>query len=66
MQSGDSSSDTADGDIRTFLIADIRGYTSFTQEHGDEGGARLAAAFADAVGAIVSAHGGRLVEVPLG
>jgi hypothetical protein len=22
--------------IRTFLIADVRGYTVFTQEHGDE------------------------------
>ena len=23
-------------DIRTFLIADVRGYTRFTQAHGDE------------------------------
>ena len=22
--------------VRTFLIADVRGYTRFTQEHGDE------------------------------
>ena len=22
--------------LRTFLIADVRGYTRFTQEHGDE------------------------------
>ena len=24
--------------VRTFLIADVRGHTSFTQTHGDEGG----------------------------
>jgi class 3 adenylate cyclase len=28
---------------RTFLIADVRGYTRFTHEHGDEEGARIAA-----------------------
>jgi class 3 adenylate cyclase len=32
--------------IRTFLIADIRGYTRFTLEYGDEAAARLAARFA--------------------
>ena len=31
---------TGDADVRAFLIADVRGYTSFTQEHGDEGAAR--------------------------
>jgi hypothetical protein len=36
----------AGGEIRTFLIADVRGYTRFTVEHGDEAAARLAAQFA--------------------
>lgn len=53
----------AESDIRTFLIADIRGYTRFTQEHGDEAGARLASAFAGAVRETVESHGGRLVEL---
>lgn len=33
--------------ISTFLIADVRGYTLFTQERGDEAAAKLAAKFAD-------------------
>ena len=33
--------------IRTFLIADVRGYTVFTQEHGDEAAAKLTARFAE-------------------
>ena len=36
--------------IRSFLIADIRGYTSFTAEHGDEAASRLAAKFAEVCG----------------
>jgi class 3 adenylate cyclase len=28
-------------EIRAFLIADVRGYTTFTQAHGDEAAARL-------------------------
>jgi hypothetical protein len=28
-------------DIRAFLIADVRGYTLFTQERGDEAAAKL-------------------------
>jgi class 3 adenylate cyclase len=40
---------TQDVHIRTFLIADVRGYTLFTQEHGDEAAAKLAAKFADIV-----------------
>jgi hypothetical protein len=33
--------------VRTTLIADVRGYTSFTQSHGDEEAGRLAARFAE-------------------
>ena len=49
---------TAQTDIRTFLIADIRGYSRFTEEHGDEAAAKLARKFADLVGEEVRAHGG--------
>ncbi len=34
-------------EILTFLIADVRGYTSFTQTHGDEAAARFASTFAE-------------------
>src|SRR5947209_2768690 len=50
-------------EIRTFLIADVRGYTRFTVEHGDEAAARLAARFADIVEEVVTAHEGRVVEL---
>jgi predicted ATPase/class 3 adenylate cyclase len=45
------------------LVADVRGYTAFTHQHGDEAGARLAAAFAAQAGEAVQAEGGRVVEV---
>lgn len=50
-------------DVRTFLIADIRGYSRYTEEYGDEAAARLAAKFVDLVGEGVEAHGGTLIEV---
>jgi class 3 adenylate cyclase len=31
--------------VRTFVIADIRGYSRYTDEFGDEAAARLAAKF---------------------
>jgi class 3 adenylate cyclase len=49
--------------VRTFLIADIRGYTRFTQERGDEAAARLAARFAEVVQDGVEATGGVLVDL---
>lgn len=49
--------------VRTFLIADVRGYTSFTQARGDEAGAKLAARFAAVVRAVVEAHGAQLLEL---
>lgn len=49
--------------IRTFLIADVRGYTKFTVEHGDEEAARLAARFAEAVSRAVEPAGGEVVEL---
>jgi class 3 adenylate cyclase/tetratricopeptide (TPR) repeat protein len=49
--------------VRTFLIADVRGYTRFTQEHGDEAAAQLASKFASILREEVSARGGQLVEL---
>lgn len=51
------------GDINTFMIADIRGYTSFTQEHGDAAAAMLAGTFASVCREVVQAHGGTLLEL---
>ena len=50
-------------ELRTFLIADIRGYTKYTREHGDEAGAALAARFAELVAEVVPAHDGFLLEL---
>ena len=52
-----------DVQIRTFLIADVRGYTLFTQERGDEAAAKLAAKFADIAREVVEARGGILLEL---
>jgi WD40 repeat protein/class 3 adenylate cyclase len=49
--------------ILTFLIADVRGYTGFTQQHGDEAAALLAAAFAELAREGVEAHGGSVIEL---
>ncbi|HWP32765.1 MAG TPA: adenylate/guanylate cyclase domain-containing protein, partial [Solirubrobacterales bacterium] len=49
--------------IRTFLIADIRGYTRFTERHGDEASARLAARFSEIVREGVELRGGSLIEI---
>lgn len=49
--------------IRVFLIADIRGYTLFTQEHGDKAAARLAETFAGVVREGVEGRGGSLIEL---
>jgi DNA-binding NarL/FixJ family response regulator/class 3 adenylate cyclase len=49
--------------IRTFLVADIRGFTRFTAEQGDEAAAHLAQKFAGVVAKAVAARNGTLVEV---
>jgi WD40 repeat protein/class 3 adenylate cyclase len=53
----------ADAHIRTFLIADVRGYTVFTQERGDEAAAELASRFAVVAREGVEARGGTVVEL---
>ncbi|HLJ82125.1 MAG TPA: helix-turn-helix domain-containing protein [Ktedonobacterales bacterium] len=49
--------------ILVFLIADVRGYTRFTQEHGDTEAARLASKFAGIARAATEQWGGRLLEL---
>lgn len=48
---------------RVFLIADVRGYTRFTREHGDEAAARLAQSFAWLARDSVEARAGRVIEL---
>jgi WD40 repeat protein/class 3 adenylate cyclase len=49
--------------VRTFLIADVRGYTRFTREQGDAEAARLAQKFAELARDSVEARGGRVIEL---
>ena len=49
--------------LRTFMICDVRGYTRFTQQHGDEAAAELAGSFADLVRGVVRSFDGRLIEL---
>jgi YVTN family beta-propeller protein len=52
-----------DAHIRAFLIADVRGYTLFTQERGDEAAGKLAAKFARIAREGVEGRGGTLLEL---
>src|SRR3989442_13261913 len=49
--------------IRTFLIADVRGYTSFTHAHGDEAAGDLAGRFAALAREAVTSTGGEVIEL---
>jgi DNA-binding NarL/FixJ family response regulator/class 3 adenylate cyclase len=51
------------GMIRTFMIADVRGYTSYTQTYGDVAAGRLAAGFAAITREVVEGAGGQLLEL---
>jgi branched-chain amino acid transport system substrate-binding protein len=50
-------------DLRSFLIADVRGYTRFTNERGDEAASQLAARFAALTREVVAEYGGTLLEL---
>jgi class 3 adenylate cyclase/tetratricopeptide (TPR) repeat protein len=50
-------------ELRTFLFADVRSYTRFTAERGDEVAARLAAKFASVAREEVAARGGEVIEL---
>ena len=56
-------SSAASAELLSFLIADIRGYTSFTQARGDEAAAALAGKFALVAREGIEAYGGRLLEL---
>jgi class 3 adenylate cyclase len=58
-----SAQPTLSAAILVFLIADIRGYTHFTQEYGDEAAAQLTTRFAEMARGAVERWDGRLVEV---
>lgn len=49
--------------ILVFLIADVRGYTHFTQASGDTAAARLTEKFASIARSVVEQKEGRLVEI---
>jgi WD40 repeat protein/class 3 adenylate cyclase len=49
--------------VRTFVIADIRGYTAFTRGHGDEAAARLAGRFAEVAREAAAARSGEVLEL---
>jgi class 3 adenylate cyclase len=51
------------GGARTFVIADIRGYSRYTEECGDEAAAALSTRFSAIVLENVEAHDGELVEM---
>jgi WD40 repeat protein/class 3 adenylate cyclase len=55
--------DAAEPVEQTFLIADVRGYTSFTRERGDAEAARLAMRFAEVARDAVEARSGRVTEL---
>ena len=50
-------------DLRSFLIADVRGYTRFTNERGDEAASQLAGRFAGLVRDAVGEYAGTLLEL---
>jgi WD40 repeat protein/class 3 adenylate cyclase len=50
-------------EVRAFLICDIRGYSTFTSQRGDEAAARLAMTFAGLARDAVAARGGRVIEL---
>lgn len=49
--------------IRTFMIADVRGYTSYTQTYGDQAAGRLAGTFAEITREVVESNDGELLEL---
>jgi class 3 adenylate cyclase len=49
--------------VLTFLIADLRDYTPFTLEQGDEAAARLVGRFAELAAEVVDRYDGRVVEL---
>ena len=63
MAGTDGGSSGGGAELRTFLIADIRGYTTYTRERGDEAAGALAATFAETVRDVAGANDGFLLEL---
>ena len=63
MLTGASTSLRAGSSFRVFLIADVRGWTRFTQTEGDVAAGRLATKFALVARDAVGARGGRVIEL---
>jgi class 3 adenylate cyclase/tetratricopeptide (TPR) repeat protein len=63
LPSGQTAVSEPVAELRTFLIADIRGYTRFTQDRGDAAAARLITKFARLMREGVNARGGQVIEV---
>lgn len=57
-----TSSVASPSQLLTFLIADVREYSQFTLDHGDEAAARLAGRFGEEAAQAVSRRGGRVLE----
>jgi class 3 adenylate cyclase/tetratricopeptide (TPR) repeat protein len=49
--------------VLTFVMADVRGYTRFTLEHGDDSAARLVSRFAALTREVAAPRGGELIEL---
>jgi adenylate cyclase len=49
-------------DTHTFVFADLAGYTALTEAHGDEEAADAAAAFCEAIRALLGEHGAEEVK----
>lgn len=62
-RTGSSEDQPLGAELRTFLIADVRGYTTYTRESGDEAAAELAATFAAVVREVVETREGFLLEL---
>ena len=62
-RSGKVESPVSGTDIRTFLFADMRGYTAYTQANGDEAASSLADRFADLARDTVPQFEGELLEL---
>jgi class 3 adenylate cyclase len=50
-------------EVRTFLIADVRGYSTFTDREGNEAAARLAERFEALAREVITSGGGRVVDI---
>jgi class 3 adenylate cyclase len=54
---------TFEAAILVFMIADVRGYTHFTQDHGDAAAAQLTTKFADITRAVAEPWDGHVLEL---